>query len=265
VVMAGCAPKPNVGVLEQRAGKRALPRSYVCRPATSPIQIDGKLDDAAWKDAAWTEAFEDIEGDKRPKPKFETRAKLAWDAENLYIAAKLDEPHVRARLKMHDAIVFYDPDFEVFIDPNGDERDYYEIEMNALNTIFDLLLKRTYRAGGPAVHSWNLAGLRSAVQVDGTLNDPRDTDRCWTVELALPWKSLAEYAGTACPPRDGDVWRLGFSRVEWPTTVEAGEYRTPDDAKEDNWVWSPTGVVDMHRPERWGYLVFRSSTPTIPK
>jgi hypothetical protein len=28
--------------------------------------------------------------------------------------------------------------------------------------------------------------------------------------------------------------------------------RTP----EDNWVWSPTGVVDMHRPEMWGLLQF---------
>src|SRR5690606_4943916 len=25
---------------------------------------------------------------------------------------------------------------------------------------------------------------------------------------------------------------------------------------EQNWVWSPQGVINMHFPERWGYLYF---------
>jgi hypothetical protein len=33
------------------------------------------------------------------------------------------------------------------------------------------------------------------------------------------------------------------------------------DRREDNWVWSPQGVVDMHRPETWGYVQFSTAAP----
>lgn len=257
---AGCSSARTVDEYIRSAGIGAEPRSYVCQAASDPPTIDGLLNDHAWESAAWTEDFVDIEGDKKPRPAYRTRAKMTWNADALFVAAELDEPHVRGRLKLHDAIVFYDPDFEVFIDPNGDSRDYFEIEVNALGTIFDLLLKRTYRNGGPAIHAWNVEGLRVAIHIDGTLNDPSDVDRSWSVEMAIPWRALADLAGTACPPRDGDVWRLAFSRVEWPTRVVDGQYETPDGAREDNWVWSPQGVVDMHRPERWGYVVFVEGT-----
>ena len=34
-----------------------------------------------------------------------------------------------------------------------------------------------------AVNAWEITGLKTAVHIDGTLNDPRDTDRGWTVEI----------------------------------------------------------------------------------
>ena len=52
--------------------KHITPRGYVCYQAKSPVQIDGKLDDASWKDAPWTEDFVDIEGSIRPKPLYRT-------------------------------------------------------------------------------------------------------------------------------------------------------------------------------------------------
>ena len=118
-------------------------------------------------------------------------------------------------LTEHDQVVYYDNDFEVFIDPDGDGCEYYEVEINALNTIFDLFLVRTYNDGGPALHGWDLKGLHTAVHVDGTLNDPTDKDTAWSVEMALPWPALAEAAHRPAPPTAGDVWRVNFSRVEW--------------------------------------------------
>lgn len=233
-----------------------IPRHYECARATGPIVIDGRLDETVWQRAAWTEPFVDIRGASHPKPLYETRAKLLWDDKHLYIAAKLDEPHVWATLRNHDEIVFNDPDFEIFLDPDGDACNYYEIEVNALNTIFDLLLVRTYRKGGPARHDWNLAGLKSAVHIDGTLNDSRDTDRGWSVEFALPWPALAEHATCPCPPRPGDTWRAGFSRVEWTIDTANGDYRKVPNTPEDNWVWSPQGVIDMHIPQTWGFVKF---------
>ena len=223
--------------------------------------IDGKLDDAAWADAPWTEAFVDIEGNRKSPPRFRTRAKMLWDDTSFYVAAELEEPHVWGTLKEHDSVIFHDNDFEVFIDPDGDNHEYYEIEINALNTEWDLFLKKPYRDGGPALNAWEIPGLRTATYVDGSLNDASDVDRSWTVELAIPWSVLAEYAHRPAPPRNGDQWRLNFSRVEWEARGDGRSYTKVPGKKEDNWVWSPQGVIDMHRPERWGFAQFSTDAP----
>ncbi|WP_165251298.1 M61 family metallopeptidase [Paludisphaera soli] len=237
------------------------PKGYVAYRAPGPIVVDGKLDDEAWKDAPWTDLFVDIEGDRKPAPRFATRARMLWDDEFFYIAAKLDEPHVWGTLTDHDAVIFHDNDFEVFLDPDGDNHEYYEFEINALNTGWDLFLPKPYRDGGPADNSWEIPGLKTGVAVQGTLNAPADADESWTVELAFPWKVLAEHANRPAPPADGDQWRVNFSRVEWLHEVVDGQYRKVPKTPEANWVWSPQGVVDMHRPETWGYVQFAKSEP----
>jgi predicted metalloprotease with PDZ domain len=235
------------------------PKGYVCFRAQTPIKIDGRLDDQSWGSAPWTDEFVDILGAAGPAPRFVTRAKLMWDDTYLYVGAQLDEPHVWGTLTKHDSTIFYDNDFEVFIDPDGDTHEYCEIEINALNTEWDLFLKKPYRDGGPAINEWEIPGLKTAVHISGTINDPSDTDRFWSVELAIPWKSLAENAHRSVPPQDGDQWRINFSRVEWPHETANGKYRKTSNAREDNWVWSPQGIVDMHRPERWGYVQFSTA------
>jgi transglutaminase-like putative cysteine protease/pimeloyl-ACP methyl ester carboxylesterase len=234
------------------------PRSYLCRRATTPIVVDGKLDDPAWADAPWTEDFVDIQGARKSAPRFRTRAKLLWDDTYLYIAAELEEPHIWGTLTNHDSVIFQDPDFEVFIDPRGETQPYYEFEMNALNTTWDLLLPKPYQDGGRARDEWEIPGAKTAVQVRGTLNNPADTDRGWTVEIAFPWKALSQRARHPGPPNEGEQWRLNFSRVEWQILATNGAYQKVPDKREDNWVWSPQGVVDMHRPEMWGVIQFTS-------
>ena len=236
------------------------PRTYLCRFTPEPPQIDGLLDDAAWMDAQWSEPFVDIEGDRRPAPRFETRVAMLWDDDHLYIAARLEEPHVWGTLTERNSVLFQDNDFEVFIDPDGDNHNYYELEINALNTIWELTMEKPYRDGGPAVSPTNIDGLQSAVHVDGTLNDPHDEDSGWSVELAIPWSGLARYSPNAVPPAEGEQWRVNFSRVEWEHDVTDGStYVKRPDVSEQNWVWSPQGVVDMHRPERWGFVQFTRS------
>ena len=258
MLLAGCTARRAAGPAAQTAASApAVPRHYACHRAASPLVLDGLLDDPIWEQAPWTEDFVDIEGGARLPPRFRTRAKMLWDEQYLYIGATLEEPHVWASLTQHDQIVFRDNDFEVFIDPNGDRREYYEIEVNALNTIFDLFLVRTYIDGGPALHGWDCKGLRSAVYVHGTLNDPADLDRGWSVEFAVPWAALAEAAQRPAPPHAGDTWRMNFSRVEWQTRVVNGQYEKVPDRPEDNWVWSPQGMINLHVPERWGLVEFR--------
>jgi hypothetical protein len=255
---------PKARGQEAGSGSTAVPRPrvYICYRTPEPITVDGRLDDRAWTEAEWSEPFVDIVGEDRPAPPLRTRFKMLWDDEYLYVAAELEEPHVWATLTKRDAVIHQDDDFEVFIDPGGDGLNYYELEINALGTVWDLLLVRPYRDGGPALHEWDIAGLRSAVSVQGTLNDPSDLDRGWTVELAFPWAALAEYAPGDRPPHPGQAWRVNFSRVDWHMEVTDAGYRKRTDPvtgkplPEENWVWSPQGAVDMHRPEMWGNVRF---------
>jgi hypothetical protein len=243
-----------------------VPEGYVCYRTSDAIVPDGILNEKAWEAAPWTVYFRDIEGSAKPNPRFKTRAKMLWDDKNLYIAAELEEPHIWATLRQRDTIIFMDHDFEVFIDPDGDTQAYYELEVNAFATEWDLLLLKAYRDGGPAVFGWDIAGLEVGTHIYGTINNPRDEDKGWTVEMVLPLKAMRECSGKAGLPEPGDQWRINFSRVEWRTIIENGTYKkeiNPETGKrfsEDNWVWSPQGRINMHMPEMWGYLQFSSIT-----
>jgi len=257
---------------EVRPGPWPL-QGYPCQRIAHEIVIDGKLDEAIWSAAPWTRPFVDIEGDIRPDPRHETRARMLWDDTYFYVAAQMDEPHLWATLRERDSVIYYDNDFEVFIDPDGDSHLYTEIELNAFNTVWDLLLIKPYRNGGPAIHAWDIPGLRTAVHLDGSVNDPSDTDRGWSVEIAIPWAVLKETTSTACPPNPGDRWRVNFSRVQWQLETVDGAYRKMTDPltgkslPENNWVWSQQRVIAMHEPEHWGIVEFRAAdnhTPVLP-
>lgn len=237
-------------------------RTYACRPTSEPPLIDGILDDPVWNTAAWTDDFLDIQGLGQPAPRLRTRAKMLWDKDFFYVAAQMGEPHVWAKLTDRDAVIYHDNDFEVFIDPDGDNHLYYELEINALGTTWDLLLVKPYRDGAPAVNAWDIQGLKTGIDVQGTRNDPSDKDVGWSVEIAIPWPVLAQCAGRPAPPIAGDIWRVNFSRVQWRTRVEDGRYikltdpETGHSLPEDNWVWSPQGLIAMHYPEQWGEVLF---------
>ncbi len=193
---------------------------------------------------------------------------MLWDDDYLYIAAELEEPAIKATLTEHDSVIFHDNDFEVFVKPpamiSSDPANstsprekapgYFEFEINALNTSWDLYLDKPYRFGGKADNSWNIPGLQTAVAIHGSLKKlaaqqpaPANSkpDKRWTVEIAIPWTAYSSRLPVASP-HPGDTWRINFSRVEW----------TPGNPKEDNWVWTPQYVVNMHVPEQWGYLHF---------
>jgi hypothetical protein len=233
-----------------------LPLSYTCHRATSAPSLDGTGRDPVWARAAWTSDFVDIEGEGKPRPRFRTRVKMLHDDQFLYVLAEMEEPHVCASLTTRNSIIYRDNDFEIFIDPDGDRIHYYEFEINALNTILELQLDKPYIDGGNYTFCQS-ERIRTAVHVNGSLNDPSDRDAGWTTEVAIAFADLAKLSrGVRAPfPIEGDTWRINFSRVEWTWNIEDGKY-VKVSKPEDNWVWTPQGVVDMHRPERWGYLKF---------
>ncbi len=244
--------------------------NYVAHSTTGKIEIDGKATEADWAHAQWSEYHKDIEGDSKPAPLFQTRVKMLWNNTNLYILAELEEPHIWAYYDKHDMIVFHENDIEVFIDPDRDSHNYYEFEVNAQNTLFDLFMNKPYRNGGRANIPWNAKGFKSAVHLNGTLNDPNDIDRGWTVEMAIPFASLTTN-GDFLQPENGDVFKINFSRVNWQTDIINGKYvrkKDPETKKklpEFNWVWSPQGVINMHYPERWSMVQFSEKPVTAEK
>jgi len=260
LIMVGYLPAKSQTSFSGLEHLFVTPKSYTAVFAAVPPELDGDIGDKAWKNVSWTDLFEDIEGDRRPKPAHRTRVKMLWDKTYLYVAAELEEPHIWGGLENHDDIIYYDNDFEVFIDPGNNTHDYFEIEVNALNTLLDLYLPKPYRNGGAVLMSWNAPGLVSKVKINGTLNNPADKDSSWTVEMAIPFKALS-MGNHVKVPREGELWRVNFSRVQWDTEIKDGRYvklkdRSGKVSPERNWVWSPQGVVNMHLPERWGYLKF---------
>lgn len=254
--------------------QESMRRRYICRRVARPLNLDRDEADPGWTALPWSAPFADITGRDELRPRFDTRMRMGWDDRYLYVNAWLEEPHVWGTITEKNAVMFEDNDFEIFIDPDRDGLNYYEFEINALGSIWELSLPRPYAEGGEPELGCNIEGLVSRVRVDGTLNDPRDADRGWSVEVAIPWSGLARYhVSGACPPRPGDCWRVNFSRVQWRHEIVGGRYvRVPphgtplaeslnpeeQEHPEDNWVWSPQGAVNMHLPARWGDLAFEA-------
>lgn len=245
------------------------PNKYVCNRSTEAIIVDGANNESAWENSLWTDCFVDIEGDKKPVPYYSTRVKMLWDDSCIYFFAEIEDPHIWATLTKRESVIFYDNNFEIFIDPDGDCHNYTELEINAFGTEWDLLLVKPYRNEGAAINAYNIKGLKSAVKISGTINYPGDKDEKWTVEIAMPWISLLETnSQSKRKPQHGEIWRINFSRVQWETEIIDSVYKKKRNLEtgrlfpEHNWTWSPHGRIDMHMPEKWGYVKFSDSLKT---
>ena len=106
---------------------------YTCYRTSHKLAIDGRLDKPAWREAPKSHRFVDLVSGV---PGFlETRMASLWDDDYLYVAFWVSEPNVRARLAERDALVWTENDVEIFI---GGEDCYYEFEINALGTIYEV-------------------------------------------------------------------------------------------------------------------------------
>lgn len=247
------------------------PPAYRAHRCLAPLGVpDGNLDKPFWTQGTWIDHFHDIEGGTRPRPAKRTRVKLLWDDTALYVGAELADDTIWATVSQRDEVIFVDNDFEVFLAPRNTTHRYYEIEINAANAVWDLLMEKPQRDRVRRISSWDIKGFQSAVHINGRLNDPEANNLGWSVEMVIPWFSLRECGVDEVAPRQlapepGETWRLNFSRVEYDVHAENGRYikntnaATGEPLPEHNWVWSPTGIIDIHLPEMWGYLTFTQS------
>lgn len=240
------------------------------------ITVDGVPDEPEWRHAPKSPRFSDL---VTGRPGWlDSRAAILWDDCFLYVAFWVEEPDVRASVVERDDKVYRDNDVELFID-GGDA--YYELEINALGTLYEAFWVwddaigrgalagfapggRTMKLDGIGAHKhprgmrtgyldWDLPGLRAAVAVDGTVNEPGAPDQGWTVELAIPWTSLARLAnGRRLPPAEGDIWRMDCSRFQ----QYGPDGRKLDPYRPAGWAWKPHGAFDSHMPETFPVIEF---------
>ncbi len=271
------------------ASKFPCPDSDVARYTAFKIQqaprIDGRLDEAVWRHAPKSPRYTDI---LTGGPVIhDTRAMILWDDENLYIGVQAEEPFLHAKFTKNNSNIYEDNDLEVFI---AGRDAYYEFEINGYNTTYEVFFvwEEAYERGGFAglpefarskmvpfngvgftTHprgrrlgqfDWHFPGKRTAVFLDGTVNQDSDRDRGWSIELAFPWKGmewLAKADGRAFPPKDGDVWRIDLSRFN--------QYKEAAPAKDSGgWFWSRHGVWDSHIPECFPYIRFTTQPLKTP-
>jgi hypothetical protein len=231
----------------------------VCHKTSENINIDGYLDESAWQKTEWIDDFEDIRGGGFPE--YKTQAKTLWDNEFLYFAIKFEEPHICAFIAENEKQIYLDNAFELFIDPDGDARNYYEFEINAAGATWDLQMDKPYSDGGNFNSNWNINNLKKAIFLNGTLNNPTDIDSFWTIELAIPFSAFDEYSNVK-QPNDGTKWKLNLLRVQWNFDIDDEKYVKKIDKngkllRSDFWVWSPQKQVNMHIPKRWGIVEFK--------
>lgn len=236
--------------------------TYSCVRAASPPLIDGDGTDAAWAAAPYLELFdvEDLQRERRHSR--QTRAKMLWDDAGLYFLFEMQDADVWSTMSNRDDQIWQEEVVEIFIDPDGDGLNYAEVEVNPLNVVFDLLLSRPWADNGRGFNQWN-PDFERAVGIDGTLNDPTDTDGGWTVEVALPWEALGTdirdvMNGLPLPPRPGDAWRLNLYRFERLRAADTGAV-TASEAS----AWSTVGVTDFHRPDRFGTVSFEAAPTAV--
>ena len=239
------------------------PRSYQAHRLLDTLEIDGDIEKPQWQQAPWSQTFDDIRGPdappaERPDASQSTRVKMLWDDDYLYIAAEIrsDFPVVAEFTERNSPIFHKDSDFEVFVDPSGVCHHYKELELNAINTVWNLMLNRPYMDGGDEFSGrvaaagqpryYEVEHQRTATRVTGELGDPAGA--VWTVEIALAHRDTtavpqqARQNGWCVPaaaqPAVGVSWRINFSRVE-----KCGEI---------NWTWSPMCAWDPEEKRMMG-------------
>ncbi|MFN0063392.1 MAG: carbohydrate-binding family 9-like protein [Myxococcaceae bacterium] len=210
-----------------------VPEYRVARVNASP-RIDGVLDEPVWKSAARVPLVNSLTGQPARAPTF---ARLLHDGSTLYVAFECQDADVWGTFRKPDSPIYNEEVVELFLDPDGDERDYYEVEVSPHNVVFDA----SFAARRKGMNLPFSAQLKSAVQVRGTLDDAKP-DEGWTVEFAMP---LAGLKGAPVPIPAGHVARFNLYRIEHHQRRHM-----------EGLAFSPPRIGDFHHLARFGKLIF---------
>jgi hypothetical protein len=246
----------NVAVKGAAPAAVAL-KKYIVRKTPKAVKLDGKLDEAAWKAAPYAGAF--VNPGTGAPADIKTDAKLLWDDQNLYVAFENTDTDVWSELTKRDDKLWTQEAVEVMIDADGDGKTYVEFEVAPNGTLFDAYLpdlRKFEDSLDPKRKQYDWTSkAKAGVKVDGTLKRG-DTDKGWTVELAIPLGDVNGLltSGVKVPPALGSVWRLNLYRMDKPQGKDS-----------IGAAWSPPmGTADFHNLSRFGQIVFGDENGNVP-
>jgi hypothetical protein len=194
---AQSAPPP-IDAPVASADKIPIPR------VTAPIQIDGKPDEPAWKNAAHV-----VLGPDGPSQAIQkTEISLLWDSQRLYLLARSEDADLVSGYTQRDQPLYLQDALELFLDPDGDQQDYMEFEVSPTGVLFDASFTGPRQGMDLGFNPQILV----ATQIDGTLNQSGDVDRAVVLELAIPFSAMTGRGRR--PPLPADCWRGNLYRVD---------------------------------------------------
>jgi hypothetical protein len=211
--------------------------------ADSPPTIDGGLTDAVWKSAVPVTLRENRSGEAVIEPRMMTNVMVCHDENNLYLAFICSDPDIWTTFTQRDEHLWEEEAVEVFIDVDDVPNNYVEIEVSPANVLFDSYIIDPDHIDVPKTARLNLKGIRTAVQVQGTLNQRGDRDSGWTVEIALPFEELLTERTKEITYQT--PFKINFYRLDENIGMPRAAYS-----------WSPTGS-SFHRPSVFGKLVLK--------
>jgi hypothetical protein len=222
------------------------------------ITIDGALDEPSWRYASWSRLWVDPLGRKRGKRGLSqappiTRAKFVWAPDALYIAVEARDRDVWATLTERDSNTWEQEVVEVFLDPNGDKRDYVELQVSPANVVFDARFAY-HRSDLKRARAWNYEGWQTAVKVEGTLNKRDDRDQRYLVEMRLPLKGLP--GAPKLLSESAHPWRINLFRFDWDEAPK-GRQRAA--------ALSPPYVGDFHALDAFAEMSFKATRAPKPQ
>jgi hypothetical protein len=222
------------------AAEPKVAREATCRWVDTPPVIDGKLDDAAWTKAVPIEHFAAYWD--RKDVGTGTRAYLVWDKDALYFAASMTDAEMRSFGRERNDKLWNGDVFELFFKPDANKPAYYEFQVNPRSVILELAFPQR-GADFDALAAKPPTGYTAVAVVDGTLDQPGDRDKGWSVEGKIPWSAFSPSGGR---PEPGATWRFALCRYDYG----------PDGTKPVLMSSAPLSRPSFHQYEDYGQLKF---------
>jgi hypothetical protein len=242
------------------------------------VRLDGKLSEYAWEGAADTTLFVNVAtGKPAPESPVQGSAKLIWDETALYLGVTVKDQNLTGGFdkKQKDPHLWTKDCVEIMLDPDGDgdNKDYYEIQVNPQNLVFDSFFedynKPRKEPEGPFGHEDWSSKLESAVQLQGTLDNPKDKDEGYVMEIKLPWSAFDK--AKKVPPEPGTSWRLNIyamqdnNGVAWSPILGQGNFHKASRFGRIQWVTQPVASDAVAKADEKGAGAAPAAAPAPAK